>query len=475
MAGLTFAPTQASTATKPPSGLPTAAVTHKATLPAARQTVRATATPAGSQRPPLATPVPPSRQKSSGTVPAETTREFAGTPRSCSPARKCADRGCRRSRLAAVTHPLSSVTAAFDGVGIALPDHKPAGNFDCGGFSYQALQLAANGFAPGDKVAVAGQALTLPAVASGHPDEIIARGQVIRLNSRAKPGAVLGFLGAGEFGTQSGTVTIRYAGGARQTATIRMADWYANVAAPGTVIAASALWHVPPALRKSFRPAPVSVYYTQVRLDQSRPIASVTMPDDPNMHFFDIGVTTPATYPTTASAANDTGLTPPSAASYGNFDGAGHSYNWVALARKGLRPAASILAQGVRFTWPGYGMGRPDNIRTQGQTIRISGQGRVLAFLGAATLGTQRGTVTIHYSDGSTQTTVLGLADWRAGKAADGGTIVATVPWNQAAGHRHQLVSVYSATVPLENGKTVVSVTLPVNIDMHIFAIAQGN
>jgi hypothetical protein len=35
-------------------------------------------------------------------------------------------------------------------------------------------------------------------------------------------------------------------------------------------------------------------------------------------------------------------------------------------------------------------------------------------------------------------------------------------------------VSVYSATVPLKAGQTVVSVTLPVNIDMHVFAIAEG-
>jgi hypothetical protein len=53
---------------------------------------------------------------------------------------------------------------------------------------------------------------------------------------------------------------------------------------------------------------------------------------------------------------------------------------------------------------------------------------------------------------------------------------VATVPWNDAPGSTlgaHQ-VSVYSATVPLAAGKTVASVTLPENFNMHVFAIATG-
>ena len=50
----------------------------------------------------------------------------------------------------------------------------------------------------------------------------------------------------------------------------------------------------------------------------------------------------------------------------------------------------------------------------------------------------------------------------------------ATVPWNRIKGSGQHLVSVYSATIPLEKGKTVVSVTLPVNIDMHVFAIGTG-
>jgi beta-glucosidase len=68
------------------------------------------------------------------------------------------------------------------------------------------------------------------------------------------------------------------------------------------------------------------------------------------------------------------------------------------------------------------------------------------------------------------------MADWYADSAVPGGTVVATVPWNQAPGTTlgpHQ-VSVYSATVPLAAGKTVASVTLPTNFNLHVFAMAVG-
>lgn len=441
-----------------------ACTTHQASPPA-RQ-----GSPAAHQASPAA-PVPASVPPAQ---PPQTTTEFSHTPGTCTSAGKCAGFGCKRSGAAGKASPFRSVVAAFDGHGAAPADHASSGNFDCGGFSYQAQQLAANGFAPGAEVAVAGRVLTLPRVAPGKPDEIIADGQVIRLNPAREPSAELGFFGAGEFGTQHGTVTITYVGGSKQTATLRFADWYSDVAVPGTVIAASGLWNVPPAQARHFGPAPVSVYYEQIPVSASKRIASVTLPRNPDLHVFDIGLTGAARYRTVNSAYNDSGLATAAGAGDGNYDGAGHSYNSGALAAKGLRPGAVVTASGVRFTWPRYGAGHLDNIRTQGQTVSVAGAGRELGFLGAATLGTQRGTIIIHYSDGSSQPAVLSFADWRANRAASGGKVVATVPWNRIRGAGQHEVSVYSATMPLQAGKTVVSVTLPVNIDMHVFAIAEG-
>ncbi len=419
--------------------------------------------------------------------------------------------------------PFASVRAAFDSTGIAPSTDIAEGNFDGGGFSFQAEQLAANGFAPGDTVAADGQTLTLPAaaagpgqsnaaaagpgqsnaaaagpgqsnaaaagpgqsnaaaagpgqsntVAAGAPDEITTQGQVVDLNQK---GGELGFLGAGTFGTQGGTVTVTYTDGTSKTDTLGLADWYADSPAAGTYLAASSPWNVPPSQTSNFGLHTVAIYYQQIPVDPSKTIASVTVPDNPLLHLFDIGVPSAASYPSVTSSYDDTGLAPSATPLDGNYDGGGYSFDSDALPAAGLAPGASVTAQGVEFTWPSYAPGHPDNVRAEGQTVEVSGTGSVLGFLGTGGFGTQSGTVTISYTDGSTQTATLTLADWYADAAASSGTVVATVPWNDAPGSTlgaHQ-VSVYSATIPLESGKTVASVTLPVNADMHIFAIAAG-
>jgi beta-glucosidase len=367
----------------------------------------------------------------------------------------------------------ASVRAAFNFVGVAPSTDIAEGNFDGGGFSFEQEQLDADGFAPGDTVAADGQQLTLPQVASGAPDEITAEGQVADLN---ESGSTLAFLGAGEFGTQSGTVTVNYTDGTSSTATLSLADWYADAAAPGTAIAASSPWNVPPSETPYFGLHTVAVYYAQIPVDPAKTIASVALPDNPLMHFFDVGVPSPASYPSVAAAYDDTGLASASSPLDGNYDGGGYSYDSDALPAAGLAPGASVTAQGVTFTWPSYAAGSFDNLRASGQTIALSGPGTELGFLGAGEFGTQTGTVTINYTDGTSSTATLSLADWYADSAVSGGTVVATVPWNDAPGSTlgAYQVSVYSAVVPLDAGKTVASVSLPENFDMHIFAMAVG-
>jgi hypothetical protein len=59
---------------------------------------------------------------------------------------------------------------------------------------------------------------------------------------------------------------------------------------------------------------------------------------------------------------------------------------------------------------------------------------------------------------------------------------VATTHWNTSAGPGTHLVGIYSASVPLQAGKTVQSVTLPAvstgvvqgTTAMHIFSIGIG-
>jgi hypothetical protein len=97
--------------------------------------------------------------------------------------------------------------------------------------------------------------------------------------------------------------------------------------------------------------------------------------------------------------------------------------------------------------------------------------------------GTATGTVAVNYTDGSSQSYSLNLADWYANSAAVGNQLLTTTSsWNF---HSNPLgahpVSVYFASVPLASGKTVTSVTLPTlsgaggTTAMHILAMAVGS
>ena len=169
-----------------------------------------------------------------------------------------------------------------------------------------------------------------------------------------------------------------------------------------------------------------------------------------------------------------------------NYDGVGDSYSAQALAAgtpTALTPGSKVTIGGTTFTWPDVAAGQPDNVVTAGQTVALSGSGTDLGFLGASQNGTASGTVTVHYTDGSSQSFNLNMADWYANGPAVGNQLLTTTSsWNfQSNPLGAHPVSIYFASVPLSQGKTVSSVTLPIlsnaggTTAMHIFAMATGN
>jgi len=183
-------------------------------------------------------------------------------------------------------------------------------------------------------------------------------------------------------------------------------------------------------------------------------------------------------YPSLAAAFNNIGVSNDGDAAEANYDGDGYSWSAQALAAVHITPGASVPVSGqpVPFTWPDAAPGQPDNVAADGRMIALSGQGSALAFLGSGTFGTQSGTVTVTYTDGTTSSGTLTLADWYANAPAPGDTLVATAPhWNEPAGSTlspNQPVSLYASSIPLTAGKTVAYVTLPDNPDLHVFAMA---
>jgi hypothetical protein len=188
--------------------------------------------------------------------------------------------------------------------------------------------------------------------------------------------------------------------------------------------------------------------------------------------------TTP--YPSLAGAYNNVGVTDASDPGPGNLDGSGDSYSAQALAAAGVTPGGTVTANGVTFTWPDVASGTNDNVITDAQTVVVPGSGTTLGFLGTGINGTFSGTGTIYYTDGNTQSYVLGFGNWTSGSPAAGGAVVATLPYlNTQAGQVTKTRYLYAAFVALQAHKTVAAVQLPPTAGsgetgLHIFAVALG-
>jgi beta-glucosidase-like glycosyl hydrolase len=392
--------------------------------------------------------------------------------------------------------PYSSMKAAYNNIGISDNSDESAANYDGVGDSFSAQALAAgtpNALTPGGTVTIGGTTLTWPNVPAGTPDNVVTGGQTVDLSGT---GTDLGFLGSSQNGTASGMVTIHYTDGSSEMFNLNMADWYANAPAVGNeVVTTTSSWNFQ---SNPLGPHPVSVYFASVPLEPGKTVSSVMLPvlngagGTTAMHIFAMAVgngtpTMGAPYSSLAAAYDNAGISDNSDPSAANFDGTGESYSKQALAAgtpTPLTPGGQATIGGTTFTWP-TPVGAPDNVIADGQIIDVSGSGTELGFLGAAGFGAASGTGTITYTDGSTQTYSISMADWYNNAPVAGDQIATTTSsWNSSSSTQVQHpVSIYYASVPLESGKTVKSVTLPtvssgigngVNT-MHIFAIAVGS
>jgi beta-glucosidase len=392
--------------------------------------------------------------------------------------------------------PYTSLAAADDNAGISNNSDVAAANYDGVGDSFSAQALAAGTPTPltqGGQVTVGGTTFAWPDVAPGTPDNVVTAGQTVELSGT---GTDLGFLGASQNGTASGTVTVHYTDGSSQSYNLNMADWYANSPAVGNqLLTTTSSWNYTSSTQT---PHAVSVYFASVPLEPGKHVASVTLPvlsgagGTTAMHIFAMATgtgtpTTGAPYSSLAAAYDNVGITDNSNPAPGNFDGTGESFSAQALAAGTPTPLTSggqATFGGTTFTWPSE-VGTPDNVIADGQIIDLTGSGTDLGFLGAGGFGAASGTGTITYTDGSTQTFSIAMADWYNNAAVAGDQIATTTSsWNfSSSTQTPHPVSVYFASVPLESGKTVASVTLPtvsssagngVNA-LHIFAIAVGS
>ncbi|WP_399946549.1 NPP1 family protein [Streptomyces sp. BBFR25] len=382
-----------------------------------------------------------------------------------------------------------SLASTFNNVSVTQDTATDAGDIDGGGASFSAQALSKAGVAPGSAVSHGGVALTWPSTAgSGNPDNTVANGQTIALSGT---GNSLGFLVSASHGPAGGTGTVFYSDKTSQKFSLNSPDWFGG---DGDVAISTAYQN---RQGNQTHQAPAYVYYVGVPLQSGKTPVSVQLPkvstaaapDTPTLHVHAMGLG--KAVPSLSSAFNNIAVTQDTATDVGDLDGGGASFSAQAFDAAGVKPGSTVTHAGLSFTWPstagatrttGTGtFGEPDNAVASGQAIAVNGtQGDTLGFLVSASYGPAGGVGTVFYSDGSSEKFSLNSPDWFGG---DGDVAISTAYQNRQGNQAHQAPAyVYYVGVPLQSGKTPVSVQLPKvstaaapdTPTLHVFAMKRG-
>lgn len=117
-------------------------------------------------------------------------------------------------------------------------------------------------------------------------------------------------------------------------------------------------------------------------------------------------------YRSLAGAFDNAGVSSDDATTTADIDGSRSSLSAQALASVGLTPGAAVTYGDTAFTWPDTEPGAKDNVVSSGQTVRLSGTGSRLAFLGTCTWGDGKGSGKVVYADGTEQVFSVEVPDW---------------------------------------------------------------
>jgi beta-glucosidase-like glycosyl hydrolase len=193
--------------------------------------------------------------------------------------------------------PYPSFPAAYDNVAISDDANPGTGNFDGGGasFSAQALANATPSLTPGATFTHDGLTFTWPDAQPGTQDNVVAGGvaggQTIAISGS---GHTLGLIGAGDYGSPTGTATVTYTDGTTEDHTIAFADWWSNAAIGGDIAVT-----VPYINTSTGREnQQVSLYYAAIPLQAGKTVRYLTLPDVSDgansgtaaMHIFTIAI-----------------------------------------------------------------------------------------------------------------------------------------------------------------------------------------
>ena len=179
-----------------------------------------------------------------------------------------------------------------------------------------------------------------------------------------------------------------------------------------------------------------------------------------------------------ANYYNDILVSPDSNPGCSGLNGTYFSADALAANSPAIVSGGTVQINGFDFTWPSPASCYDDDMVATGQTVLVppATGASSLGLLGTGVNGGASGTLTVHYSDGTTTTATAAFDDWCSGDLAVGNTRVAQMSYRNNDGSRQNVTcALFLDTVTgLDPSKTVVSVTLPSpgNMNMHIFGLA---
>ncbi|GCE18886.1 hypothetical protein [Dictyobacter kobayashii] len=159
------------------------------------------------------------------------------------------------------------------------------GNFDGAGASYSDQALQAVGWKPGFTYVHNNVSVLVPYATAGLFDNTRAMGQTIPVTAGSS-GTTLAFLGSAHGGAAAGKATITYTDGTTQDFQLGFTDWCASTTSFNNTVAVLTHYRNKPGGKQTLN---TSIYYTDVALDASKVIQSVTLPVNDHIHIFAIG------------------------------------------------------------------------------------------------------------------------------------------------------------------------------------------
>jgi hypothetical protein len=292
------------------------------------------------------------------------------------------------------------------------------------------------------------------------PHTIIAKGQTIPV-PRGDYGSV-NLAGASVYyGAQPNlTFTLNYTDGTTGTWTQSISDWANPQNFPGEQSIALPYYNRNDATRGQ---QPVSLYCYSKAIEPGKTLASITLPNNPNVRILDIQLG--------SSAPTTTGVVMDRSRFVRGLDGRS-AYSWEALGFGQPVPFGNVA-----FT---FGLpNQPHTIIANAQTIAVQqGNYRTLNLAATAVNEFEQGVaITLNYTDGTTETWTQSISDWANPQRYNGETTLVTSPYrNQGDGTRDSRpVYLYGYSRAIPQGKTLKSITLPLNQNVRILDIKMGS